>query len=129
MNFRLALKIDPENFEALRRFSAFLLGRRQYAAEDLGHLCLLDADACLVGNRPLPAYEAEKITTENYAERFLAPAGMTGLWQVSKRGNDNMSYDERMDLDIEYARTRSTAMDIKLVYKTLTGAFLQKENV
>ncbi|OAI41383.1 hypothetical protein AYO41_01660 [Verrucomicrobia bacterium SCGC AG-212-E04] len=32
MDFRLALKIDQENFEALRRFSAFLLGRRQYAA-------------------------------------------------------------------------------------------------
>ncbi len=90
---------------------------------------VLIGEMSLVGNRPLPAYEAEHITTEDYAERFLAPAGITGLWQVSKRGNDNMSYEERMDLDIKYARTRSTLMDIKLLYKTATGAFMQKENV
>lgn len=83
----------------------------------------------IVGNRPLPTYEAEKITTDQYAERFLAPAGITGLWQVEKRGQGDMSYEERMELDITYARKRSFAMDVRLFFKTATGAFMQKENV
>lgn len=40
----------------------------------------------IVGNRPLPLYEAELLTSDAYIERFMAPAGLTGLWQVEKRG-------------------------------------------
>lgn len=36
----------------------------------------------IVGNRPLPLYEAELLTSDTYIERFMAPAGLTGLWQV-----------------------------------------------
>ena len=57
----------------------------------------------LVGNRPLPLYEAASLTTDHYAGRFMAPAGLTGLWQIKKRGNKEMSVDERIRLDIEYA--------------------------
>ncbi|MGL1330305.1 sugar transferase, partial [Vibrio parahaemolyticus] len=35
-------------------------------------------DMSIVGNRPLPLYEAEKLTTDKYAMRFMAPAGITG---------------------------------------------------
>jgi lipopolysaccharide/colanic/teichoic acid biosynthesis glycosyltransferase len=35
-----------------------------------------------VGNRPLPVYEAELITGDEISKRFLAPPGITGLWQV-----------------------------------------------
>ncbi|WP_317168934.1 hypothetical protein [Lunatibacter salilacus] len=40
----------------------------------------------IVGNRPLPIYEAEKQTTYHFSKRFLAPAGIRGMWQVTKRG-------------------------------------------
>lgn len=50
----------------------------------------------LVGNRPLPLYEAERLTKDQIVWRFLAPAGITGLWQVTKRGNKEMSLDERI---------------------------------
>ena len=40
----------------------------------------------VVGNRPLPLYEAERLTNDESIERFMAPAGLTGLWQVEKRG-------------------------------------------
>ena len=47
---------------------------------------VLKGDMSLVGNRPLPLYEATTLTTREWAERFMAPAGITGLWQISKKG-------------------------------------------
>ncbi|MEQ1796422.1 MAG: sugar transferase [Lacibacter sp.] len=85
-------------------------------------------DMSIVGNRPLPLYEAEKITTDKYALRFMAPAGITGLWQVEKRGRGEMSEDERLKLDNSYAKNHSFMNDIRLILKTIP-ALLQKESV
>jgi len=82
----------------------------------------------IVGNRPLPLYEAEKLTTDKYILRFSAPAGITGLWQVEKRGKGEMSEDERLMLDNVYAQTYSLKNDLKLILKTIPALF-QKENV
>lgn len=85
-------------------------------------------DMSIVGNRPLPLYEAEKITTDKYALRFMAPAGITGLWQVEKRGRGEMSEEERLNLDNNYAKTHSFGNDIKLIARTIPALF-QSENV
>ena len=83
----------------------------------------------VVGNRPLPLYEAEQLTSDNYIDRFLAPAGLTGMWQVEKRGESGkLSAEERKQLDITYAKNFSLLLDIKIIFKTFT-AFIQKENV
>jgi lipopolysaccharide/colanic/teichoic acid biosynthesis glycosyltransferase len=82
----------------------------------------------IVGNRPLPLYEAEKLTTDKYILRFAAPAGITGLWQVEKRGKGEMSEEERLMLDNVYARDHSLKNDLKLIMKTIP-ALLQKESV
>lgn len=90
---------------------------------------VLKGDMSIVGNRPLPLYEAELITTDQWAKRFLAPSGITGLWQVTKRGGANvMSADERKQLDIEYAENFTFWYDIKILLKTIP-AMLQHENV
>ncbi len=90
---------------------------------------VLKGDMSIVGNRPLPLYEAELLTTDQWSKRFLAPAGITGLWQVTKRGGSNvMSADERKQLDIEYAENFSFWYDIKILLKTIP-AMLQHENV
>jgi lipopolysaccharide/colanic/teichoic acid biosynthesis glycosyltransferase len=89
---------------------------------------VLKGDMSIVGNRPLPLYEAEKITTDKYSQRFFAPAGITGLWQVNKRGKGKMSEEERIELDNEYAKDFSFMKDIKIILKTIP-ALLQKENV
>jgi lipopolysaccharide/colanic/teichoic acid biosynthesis glycosyltransferase len=85
-------------------------------------------DMSIVGNRPLPLYEAEKLTTDKYALRFHAPAGITGLWQVEKRGKGDMSEEERLMLDNVYAQNHSLVNDVKLILKTIP-ALLQKESV
>lgn len=91
-------------------------------------LNVLKGDMSLVGNRPLPLYEATTLTTDDWVERFLAPAGITGLWQVSKRGKKEMSVKERIDLDINYAHKRSFRYDMWLIMNTPL-ALVQKDNV
>ena len=90
---------------------------------------VLKGDMSIVGNRPLPLYEAEMLTTDQWSKRFAAPAGITGLWQITKRGGANkMSADERKQLDIEYAENYSFWYDLKIILKTIP-AMLQHENV
>lgn len=90
---------------------------------------VLKGDMSIVGNRPLPLYEAEMLTSDDWSERFMGPAGITGLWQVEKRGKKGpMSEEERKALDNQYARTYSFWGDIKLILRTIPAVF-QKENV
>ena len=103
---------------------------RKYSIDELPQLFnILKGDMSIVGNRPLPLYEAELLTSDAYIDRFMAPSGLTGLWQVEKRGGaGKMSAEERKQLDIKYARDFSFWLDMKIIFKTLT-AFVQKENV
>ncbi len=90
---------------------------------------VLKGDMSIVGNRPLPLYEANMLTTDQFSERFGAPAGITGLWQVEKRGRKGpMSEEERKMLDNNYALNNSFWGDIKLILRTIPALF-QKENV
>ena len=89
---------------------------------------VLLGDMSLVGNRPLPLYEAETLTTDIYAARFLAPAGITGLWQIKKRGQKDMSVEERINIDIDYASRCNFATDLWIIANT-PSALLQRENV
>ena len=78
-------------------------------------------------NRPLPIYEASTLTTNEFVERFMAPAGITGLWQIKKKSKPNMTAEERIGLDISYARKHNFLYDIKIIAKT-PGALFQNTN-
>jgi lipopolysaccharide/colanic/teichoic acid biosynthesis glycosyltransferase len=116
------IKSDPR----ITRVGAFL---RNTSLDELPQLInVLRGDMSIVGNRPLPLYEAERLTTDGAAMRFLAPAGLTGLWQVTKRGGPSVSSAERIDLDNQYAHRHSFWFDLILIVKTVPAMF-QKEQV
>jgi lipopolysaccharide/colanic/teichoic acid biosynthesis glycosyltransferase/CheY-like chemotaxis protein len=89
---------------------------------------ILRGDMSVVGNRPLPVYEAEMLTSNEWSMRFLGPAGLTGLWQISKRGKEDMSERERKKLDNFYAQKYSFWLDVKIIIGTVPALF-QKEKV
>lgn len=119
--------IKIENDPRVTKVGHFI---RKYSIDELPQLFnILKGDMSVVGNRPLPLYEAEKLTADANIDRFMAPAGLTGLWQVEERGKGgNMSAEERKQLDIAYGQTYNFALDMKIIFRTLT-AFIQKENV
>ena len=116
------LKNDPR----ITKFGGFI---RKYSIDELPQLInVLKGDMSLVGNRPLPLYEAEMLTSNEWTMRFLGPAGLTGLWQVSRRGKADMSERERKELDNYYAKNYSFWLDIKILFSTFS-ALKQSEKV
>ena len=115
-----------ENDPRITKLGTFL---RNTSIDELPQLLnVIKGDMSLVGNRPLPLYEAEKLTTNEWSVRFLGPAGLTGLWQISKRGKKEMSELERKELDNFYSKNYSLWLDIKIILKTIP-ALLQKQKV
>jgi Sugar transferases involved in lipopolysaccharide synthesis len=119
--------VKIENDPRVTKVGRFI---RKYSIDELPQLFnILKGDMSIVGNRPLPLYEAERLTADSSIDRFMAPAGLTGLWQVEERGKGgNMSAEERKQLDITYGQTYNFMLDMKIIFRTLF-AFVQKENV
>ncbi len=124
---KAATFVKIENDPRITKVGKFI---RNTSIDELPQLInVLKGDMSIVGNRPLPLYEAEQLTSDDWSARFLAPAGITGLWQVELRGKGGiMSEDERKGLDNKYAYTYSLLGDIKLILRTIPALF-QKENV
>jgi len=139
-----ATYIKLENDPRITRVGKFI---RNTSIDELPQLInIVKGDMSIVGNRPLPEYEAEmlsidkkmtadsdngkdKIFVKERHKRFLAAAGLTGLWQVELRGKGGeMSEEERFALDVEYAKNNSFWGDIKLIFRTVK-IFIQPGNV
>jgi lipopolysaccharide/colanic/teichoic acid biosynthesis glycosyltransferase len=117
--------IKINNDPRITRVGSFL---RNTSLDELPQLLnVLLGDMSVVGNRPLPLYEAETLTTDEWAKRFMAPAGITGLWQIKKRGKEDMSAEERISLDIDYADNYNFVYDLWIMAQT-PSALIQKTN-
>ena len=119
--------VKIENDPRVTKVGKFI---RKTSIDELPQLFnILKGDMSVVGNRPLPLYEAEKLTADASIDRFMAPAGLTGLWQVEERGKGGMmSAEERKQLDIIYGQTYNFMLDMKIIFRTLTS-MIQKGNV
>jgi lipopolysaccharide/colanic/teichoic acid biosynthesis glycosyltransferase len=107
-------KVD--NDPRITRVGQFL---RNSGLDELPQLLnVLIGDMSIVGNRPLPLYEASSLTNNEWAERFSAPSGITGLWQVSCRKSESFTCYDRMIMDIEYSKHNNVLMDLGIMLKT-----------
>jgi lipopolysaccharide/colanic/teichoic acid biosynthesis glycosyltransferase len=78
----------------------------------------------LVGPRPPTADEVE-LYTQRQAQRLSVTPGITGLWQVSGR-NSLADFERWLELDLEYVRRRSVALDIWILLRTVFVVVLAK---
>lgn len=116
-NFKL--KNDPR----VTKIGRFL---RKTSLDELPQIInVIKGDMSLVGPRPIIKDEIVK-----YGEWFnfykLVKPGITGLWQIS--GRSNLSYEERVKLDIWYIKNWSVEMDIFILLKTAIVFFKTKDS-
>ena len=104
------LKNDPR----ITRIGAFL---RKFSLDELPQLFnVLRRDMSLVGPRMISPEEVSMYKQFDMNLLTVLP-GITGLWQVS--GRSDISYDERVHLDMYYIRNWSLWLDLQLLYQTL----------
>ena len=102
-----------ERAEAVTKAGRWL---RKTSLDELPQLLnVLRGDMSLVGPRPCIPYETALFEPHHF-ERFLVPAGVTGLWQVTARSR--ATFAEALDLDVAYARGWSLGLDLRLLART-----------
>lgn len=79
---------------------------------------VLMGDMSLVGPRPLPMYEVERIEATAHRRRLSMKPGITCLWQISGRNNVT-SFDRWVALDLEYIDNWSPLLDLRILLKTI----------
>jgi lipopolysaccharide/colanic/teichoic acid biosynthesis glycosyltransferase len=90
---------------------------RRTSLDELPQLVnVLKGDMSLVGPRPVPTYEVSEYQDWHY-ERLAALPGITGIWQV--RGRCQVPFEQMIRMDIEYVRTKSLWLDIRLLFLTV----------
>jgi lipopolysaccharide/colanic/teichoic acid biosynthesis glycosyltransferase len=108
------LKNDPR-ITALGKFL-----RRSSLDELPQFINVLRGEMSVVGPRPIVKAEINRYG-HHMNEVLAVRPGMTGLWQVS--GRNNLSYRQRVRLDLRYARSRNFSMDFKIILKTIMVVF------
>jgi lipopolysaccharide/colanic/teichoic acid biosynthesis glycosyltransferase len=106
------------NDDRVTRVGRFL---RKSSLDELPQLWnVLRGDMSLVGPRPPIPYEVEHYPP-HWFDRFAVKPGMTGLWQVS--GRSELTLEQMIALDVEYARTRSLWLNLKILARTVPVVF------
>ena len=111
------IKDDPR----ITRIGKFL---RRYSLDELPQLLnVLRGEMSLVGPRPLPVRDVAKFSRDHFFRQEVLP-GITGLWQVS--GRSDTGSDGVFDLDFEYIKNWSLALDFRILLQTVQVVFLAK---
>jgi exopolysaccharide biosynthesis polyprenyl glycosylphosphotransferase len=106
-------KFKLENDPRVTKIGAWL---RKTSLDELPQLInVFRGDMSLAGPRPCIPYERDLFEPHHF-DRFLVPAGITGLWQVTARARS--TFREALDMDVAYARGWSLSLDLRLLCRT-----------
>ncbi len=113
-------KMDSKGDKRIIPFGKIL---RASGLDELPQLInVIKGEMSIVGPRPCLPYEAE-LYQQWQLERFNAAPGLTGLWQVS--GKNRTTFTQMIQLDIQYTKTKTLWLDLKIVFKTIPALLVQ----
>lgn len=105
------------------RFGGFL---RRTSLDEIPQLFnVLRGEMSIVGPRPLPDYETELIEKSTHRRRLSVKPGLTCLWQIQGR-NSIKSFDEWVQLDIEYIDRETLLLDLWIILRTIPAVLFRK---
>ena len=105
------IKNDPR----LTRLGKFL---RRFSIDELPQLFnVVKGDMSLVGPRPLPVRDVDRINVHWHKRRFSVKPGVTGLWQVN--GRSDVGFERWVQMDLDYIDHWSLGLDLKILAKTI----------
>ena len=114
LKFRTMRDGDEPDAERITRLGRFM---RETSLDELPELLnVLRGDMSLVGPRPLLVAYLDRYSPEQ-ARRHEVRPGLTGLAQVS--GRNATTWEQRLALDVEYVDTRSLALDLRIIGRTV----------
>lgn len=97
---------------------------REYSLDELPQLFnILKGDMSVVGPRPLYLSQIPE-WSERQKKRLLVKPGLTGLAQISGRGE--ITREEKLELDVKYVETASFSADVRIVLATIAHVFSRK---
>jgi exopolysaccharide biosynthesis polyprenyl glycosylphosphotransferase len=99
---------------------------RRTSLDELPQLLnVLRGDMSIVGPRPLPDYETERIEKGTHRRRLSVHPGLTCLWQIRGRSSIS-SFEDWVQLDIEYIDNASLLLDLWIILQTIPSVLFSK---
>ena len=115
---------DTISFKEADRLTSLGIFLRKFSLDELPQLFnVIKGDMSLIGPRPL-LIEYDDHYSDRQNLRFKIKPGITGLAQV--QGRNNLTWEEKFELDIKYVQQLSFVNDVKILIKTIKVVFFSK---